>query len=149
MNKKEDEIQKTGSLLIKAARDSANRAYAPYSKFHVGAALIMADDCDETIFTGCNIENASYGATICAERVSISSAVAAGFQKIRVLALTLPDVPAGAELADRSPCGICRQVIHEFSVPDETVILIDRGNEDLTDFDILDPATLLPFGFRL
>ena len=149
MKTDEEDIRKTGSQLIRAARGTADRAYAPYSKFRVGAALQMADDDNGTFFTGCNVENASYGATICAERVAISSAVAAGFQKIHLLALTLLDVPASSDLADRSPCGICRQVIYEFSVPDKTLILIDRGTDDLTDFDILDSETLLPFGFRL
>ena len=133
--------------LLKAARDAATRAYAPYSKFRVGAGLLM--EGSDQIFSGCNVENASYGGTICAERVAITTAVAAGFQKIRILALTLPNVPAGADLADRSPCGICRQVIHEFSDPEKTRILIDRGGEGKIEFDELTIGELLPFGFQL
>ena len=83
-----------------AARDTA---YAPYSKFRVGAALLSVDG---TIFTGCNVENASYGLCICAERTAICKAVSAGHQKFTAIAV------AAAPLA--SPCGACRQFLVEF-----------------------------------
>ncbi|NNE93740.1 MAG: cytidine deaminase [Verrucomicrobiales bacterium] len=132
------------SELIAAAREAAGRAYAPYSKFRVGAAVKMAED--ETVFSGCNIENASYGGTVCAERTAIFAAVATGLRKIETLALTVLDAPEDAELKDRSPCGICRQVIREFADDDLTRILIDRGNDS---WDLLTIEELLPHGFRL
>jgi cytidine deaminase len=90
--------------LVDAARESLGRAYAPYSKFPVAAAV--ADD-DGRVFTGVNVENASYGLTMCAERVAIFTAVAAGAKKLRALALTSK---SGGALM---PCGACRQVMAE------------------------------------
>ncbi|WP_035610148.1 cytidine deaminase [Haloferula sp. BvORR071] len=93
--------------LIQAAWEARERAYAPYSKFHVGAAILVSGE----IFTGCNVENLSYGLTICAERVAVGTAIAAGLQRIEAVA-----VVADTELPI-SPCGACRQVLAEFGDP--------------------------------
>ena len=88
-------------------------AYAPYSKFHVGAALIMADDPKQTIFTGANIENSSYGVSNCGERTALFTAAAQGFRRLKYLAVSTADSLDGP-LRERSPCGICRQAFREF-----------------------------------
>ena len=98
--------------LLDAARQASARAYAPYSKFHVGAA-VLADD--GRVFAGANVENASYGLTSCAERNAIFAAVFAGVRQIVAVAI---HTPTGAPV---SPCGACRQVIHEFGA--DTVVV--------------------------
>ena len=114
--------------LIQSAWDARENAYAPYSKFAVGAALLTADG---RVFTGCNVENLSYGLTICAERVAIGSAVAAGVKNLTMLAVVADtDVPV-------SPCGACRQVMAEFGV--ERVFLANRMQT--IEFELID---LLP-----
>lgn len=103
----------TADELVAAAREAQGRAYAPYSNFPVGAAVLCADG---RIFEGANIENVSFGATMCAERVAMFSAVAAGCGAIRALAIVGP----GAE--PLPPCGLCRQVMVELA-PDAVVIM--------------------------
>ena len=96
--------------LVTAARAAAARAYAPYSKYRVGAALLAADG---TVFTGCNVENASYGLTNCAERTALFKAVSEGRRRFRALAI------AGGPPKDPAvPCGACRQALAEFCPPD-------------------------------
>src|SRR5688572_5488525 len=95
-------------VLVGAAWAVRLHAYAPYSKFQVGAALMAEDG---RIFTGCNVENLSYSLTICAERVAIGAAIAAGVRKFLAVAIVADTaVPI-------SPCGACRQVLAEFGVP--------------------------------
>lgn len=103
--------------LVAAAREAQGRAYAPYSNFPVGAAVLCADG---RIFGGANIENASFGATVCAERVALFTAVAAGGGKLQALAIVGP----GAE--PLPPCGLCRQVMVELA-PDAVVIMAGEG----------------------
>lgn len=106
-------MQFTDNQLITKAIDASSRAYAPYSRFSVGAALLSAEG---RVFCGCNVENISYGLTICAERNAIFSAIAEGcrdFIKIAIVADTEEPV---------SPCGACRQVLAEFN-PDMEIIL--------------------------
>ena len=101
--------------LLEAAWRSRESAYAPYSNFFVGAALLGADG---RIYTGCNVENISYGLTNCAERVAMGSAVAAGVRRFLAVAVVADTaVPI-------SPCGACRQVLAEFGVP--LVMLANR-----------------------
>lgn len=122
--------------LLAAARAMLDRAYAPYSKFHVGAALLAESGA---IYTGCNVENASYGLTICAERAAICAAVAAEGPSMRLRALAV----LNGNDAPCSPCGACRQVIFEFG-PDALVIY--QGRDTLAESTA---AALLPAGFSL
>lgn len=134
--------------LCAAAREAAGKTYSPYSAFPVGAALVMADDPEGRIFTGCNVENAAYSPGNCAERTAIFTAAAMGFRKIRMLAVTCLKTRA-EELSQRSPCGVCRQVIREFSaVGDwgETLIIVDSGRDGELG-QVFDMDRLLPFSF--
>ncbi|OGV64959.1 MAG: cytidine deaminase [Lentisphaerae bacterium RIFOXYA12_FULL_48_11] len=123
--------------LLTDARTAANCAYAPYSKYRVGAALLTADD---TIFTGCNVENSSYGLTICAERVAIFSAISAGKRKFKALAI----VSKGKK--SPSPCGACRQVLAEFS---RNIPIYFASASALKKFRCIPSADLLPESFKL
>ena len=106
--------------LSKLAIDARENAYVPYSKFKVGAAVITVDG---SIYTGCNIENASYGATNCAERTAIFKAVSEGHKKIKAIAVV------GDMSTNTYPCGICRQVIVEFATDDIQIILVKNEEE--------------------
>ncbi len=121
--------------LEKTARQAASRAYAPYSRFPVGAAAIAGSG---RIYSGCNVENASYGLCNCAERTAIFCAVAAGERTIKAVAVYTPTpLPT-------PPCGACRQVIHEFG-PDAVVIsLCDAKNRIETRMSALLPGAFGP-----
>jgi cytidine deaminase len=119
--------------LFLEAQKIAMSAYAPYSKFHVGAALLCKDG---TIIKGVNVENRSYGLTICAERNAITTAVTMGKTEFIALAISTPDSvqPVG-------PCGACRQVIGEFMLPDTPVCFGGSGQERIN----TTVGELLPF----
>ena len=120
--------------LIELAKQARAHAYAPYSGFAVGAAALSADG---RVFLGCNIENASYGLTNCAERTAIFSAVAAGAKELAALAV----VADGEQPC--SPCGACRQVIAEFSI--KRIILANLAGKSR----IVTAEELLPYAFSL
>ena len=121
----------THDELIASATTSRERAYAPYSNFKVGAALLGKSG---RVYTGCNVENAAYGPSMCAERAAVIKAVSEGEREFEAIAV--------ASENGVSPCGTCRQVMMEFA-PDMTVIIADtEGNTRLTTV-----RALLPDGF--
>ena len=132
-----DHLQPSSDQLLTAARLAAESAYARYSGFRVGAAIVA----EGKLYTGANVENASYGLTICAERVAIAQAVIAGHRKITAVAVVCLDAAKESEPALRMPCGACRQVMAEFAEPGCQVYL--EGIDPLTVED------LLPNAFRL
>ena len=118
--------------LLAASLEALDNAYAPYSKFKVGAAV---ETVDGEIFTGCNIENASYGLTCCAERNAVFAAVCSGVRRFKTLCVVADtDEPV-------APCGACRQVLAEF--PFEKIILANCKGQTKT----MSVAELLPYGF--
>ncbi|KAI9485034.1 cytidine deaminase [Zychaea mexicana] len=122
--------------LFKSATAAKDTAYVPYSKFRVGAALLTEDG---TIFKGCNVENASYGGAICAERTAYVKAVSEGHTKFKGLTVT-------TDQDDHvSPCGICRQFISEFGPASLPVYLVNAKGETLA----LTLGDLLPYSFAL
>jgi cytidine deaminase len=126
----------TNEELLQAAAEAMTRAYAPYSRFKVGAALL---DAEGAVHHGCNVENAAYGPTNCAERTALFRAIADGrapgsFRALAVIADTAGPI---------TPCGVCRQVISELCAPDMPIILSNlKGDVRLTT-----PAELLPGAF--
>ncbi len=121
--------------LYLTAQKAMEHAYAPFSKFKVGAALLSADG---EVFTGVNVENSSFGATICAERTAMVKAVSEGARQFEAIAIASSDGKAW-------PCGICRQFMLEFCEPDFKIISGDDA-ESLTVFEL---SELIPEGFRL
>jgi cytidine deaminase len=121
--------------LAEAAKRASAKAYAPYSRYAVGAAVRAADG---RVFSGCNVENASYGLSICAERNAIFQAVAAGAREIVALAMYTPTA------AVATPCGACRQVLREFGGDAEVLCVCDGAAPER-----FAAASLLPHGFEL
>ena len=118
--------------LVAAARKAAANAHAPYSGWHVGAAAVFAGASGPP-FVGANVENGSYGLTICAERTAISAGVVAGHRRLMKLALTCTDA-AGKLVRGIVPCGACLQVISEFGSPDTEIVIDGGGTFRLADF---------------
>ncbi|MBI5472232.1 MAG: cytidine deaminase [Ignavibacteriae bacterium] len=116
--------------LIETAHLAKQKAYAPYSRFRVGAALLTDDD---TVFVGCNVENSSYSLTICAERNAVFKAVCEGYTKFKAIAIVSDD----AELLP--PCGACRQVLSEFAPKLPLIMTTAKGKVKITSLDKLFP----------
>jgi len=121
--------------LIAEAKMAREKAYAPYSNFKVGAAVLTSNG---KIFSGCNIENSSYGLSICAERVAIFNAVSSGYREFTKIAVVTDSEPSA------SPCGACRQVIFEFGDDIEVIMSNLKG-----DIKIMKIDELLKDGFKL
>ncbi len=123
--------------LLNAAQAAAENAYAPYSDFPVGAALLTASGA---LFTGVNVENASFGLTLCAERTALVKAVSEGHRDFQAIAVWASRRPHGSV----TPCGACRQVLAEFLSPHTPVVMTDESNGQLR---ILTVTELLPEAF--
>ncbi|MDQ7796503.1 MAG: cytidine deaminase [Spirochaetia bacterium] len=117
-------MQPEYSSLFDLALEACEHSYAPYSKFRVGAALLCEDG---SVITGVNVENRSYGLTICAERNAIAAAITAGKKKFKALVIATPDADYPV-----SPCGACRQVISEFMPPSAPVVFGNSQNSYMT-----------------
>ena len=129
----------TEAQLIRAARAAAARAYAPYSQFRVGAAVLSGRG---RVYTGANVENASYGLCNCAERTAIFAAVAAGERELRSVVVYTPTATPTA------PCGACRQVIHEFGPNARVLSVCDGRSRVETTIDQLLPHAFGPRALR-
>ena len=126
--------------LINAALEARTRAYAPYSHFAVGSSVLTKDG---QVYTGCNVENASYGATNCAERTAIFKAVSEGNKEIIKIAIV--GGKTGEEITEYAyPCGVCRQVMAEFSNPKELKVLVAKSEEEYLEMTL---EELLPNSF--
>ncbi|MFR8548167.1 MAG: cytidine deaminase [Lachnospiraceae bacterium] len=126
--------------LVELALKARAFSYAPYSGFSVGAALLAKDG---RIFTGCNVENASYGATNCAERTAVFKAVSEGARAFAAIAIAGGAQDASADQI-ASPCGICRQVLAEFCEPQEFLVLLGKDNLTWEEYTL---EELLPLSF--
>ena len=129
----------TDKDLILAAIEARKNAYTPYSHFQVGAALLAEDG---TVYRGCNVENAAYTPTNCAERTAFFKAVSEGRRSFRAIAIVA--APQGTPLQPTAPCGVCRQVMMEFCDPDSFRILMATSPED---YKIYTLRQLMPEGF--
>lgn len=125
--------------LIRAALEARSHSYAPYSHFQVGAALLTKEG---RIYEGCNIENAAYTPTICAERSAFFRAVYEGERAFAAIAIA--GSPEGECVSYAAPCGVCRQVMMEFCDPKEFRIVVARSVEDYVEYSL---EELLPMGF--
>ncbi len=127
--------------LLQSATAVAQNAHAPYSHFRVGAALLLAHPHQDAPITGCNVENASFRLTTCAEQSAVAAAVARHGSQVRILAVAVANLNHAAS----QPCGACRQTLHEFALP-ETLVLYPGPNAQ-TEQQLL--SDLLPHSFSL
>ena len=127
----------TISALQRAAQQAAEHAYAPYSKFRVGAALLLADG---TMVTGCNVENASFGLSICAERSAVVKAVSETGPQLRIMAIAVANLNGAAS----PPCGACRQVLSEFVTANAWIFFPGISGPEVHPF-----REVFPYSFQL
>lgn len=139
-----DDLDTESKYLVHKAKEAAHHAYAPYSKFHVGAALILDDS---TVITGSNQENAAYPLCMCAERVALYAMVAGHPDKRIIKMAVVAHKKNHKELTPAASCGACRQVMAEFEErqhkPFEVIMMVEEGNW----IKCPSAASLLPFGF--
>ena len=124
------------NLLMNRAKEASKMSYSPFSRFAVGAAVLAKRG---TIYSGCNVENSSFGMTICAERCAIFKAISEGEKEILAVAIYSPNAD------DCNPCGACRQVMYEFQGDEE----IDVITENMGELVIRKLGVYLPFGFKI
>lgn len=125
--------------LIRSAMEARKKAYAPYSGYMVGAAVLTNE---LRIYTGCNIENAAYTPTVCAERTAVFKAVSEGWRRFKAIAVV--GSPKGGITQYAFPCGVCRQVMREFADADNFVVIVAKSEQD---YQALTLRELLPEGF--
>lgn len=126
--------------LILSALEARKKAYTPYSEFKVGAAVLTAE---LRIYTGCNIENAAYSPGICAERTAVYKAISEGCRKIKAIAI-VGDKTGDSISQYAFPCGVCRQVMREFSNPEEMIVIVAKSCEE---YQLYTLNQLLPESF--
>ena len=124
------------NLLMNRAKEASKMSYSPFSRFAVGAAVLAKSG---TIYSGCNVENSSFGMTICAERCAIFKAISEGEKEILAVAIYSPNAD------DCNPCGACREVMYEFHGDEE----IDVITENMGELVIRKLGVYLPFGFKI
>ncbi len=127
--------KETLEQMIRRAKEAARNAYAPYSGYSVGAALLSGDG---RIFSGCNVENASYGLTMCAERSAVFAARCSGASQFKAIVIYAPQSPPPM------PCGACRQVLAEGN--SNPIVFVVSGDSPAREFDL---QSLLPYSFSL
>ncbi len=132
--------EKDIELLIKTAAEMRKKAYVKYSHYSVGSALMTGNG---KIYTGCNIENASFSPTVCAERTAFFKAVSEGERKFTAIAIVAGQT--GRKSSEYpSPCGVCRQVMMEFCKPDKFIVILAKNEKDYLVYTL---SELLPLGF--
>jgi len=139
-----EDLDLESKYLAHKAKDAANHAYAPYSRFQVGAAVLLEDG---TIITGTNQENAAYPSGMCAERVALFSAIAQHPETVIKKIAIVAKRKGGKELTPATSCGACRQVMMEFEIRQDKPVEVIMQNEDHKWVKALSAQSLLPFGF--